>query len=88
MTKQGRNNTQQRVRPIKTKRDFEAVTAVVKGLAEKSQREAAAEQRLQLMLKELDNFDRPDDDADANLSVDDNYSGPWQRWSDETSERE
>ena len=88
MTKQGRKNTQHCVRPIKTKRDFEGVTAVVKGLADKSQRDAAAEQRLQLMLKELDNFDQPEDDADANLSVDDDYPGPWQRWSDETSERE
>lgn len=88
MTKQGRKNIQHGVRPIKTRRDFEGVTAVVKRLADKSERDAAAEQRLQLMLKELDKFDQPEDDADANLSVDDDYPRPGQRWSDETSERE
>jgi hypothetical protein len=76
------------VRPIKTRRNFEGATTVVKGLADKSERNAAAEQRLQLMLKELDKLDQPEDDADANLSVDDDYPRPGQRWSDETSKRE
>jgi len=88
MTKQGRKKTQHRVRPIKTKRDFEGVTVVVKRLADKSERDAAAELRLQLLLKELDKFDPPEDDADAILSVDDDYPRPKRRWSDETSERE
>ena len=88
MTKQGQNNTQHCVRPIKSKRDFEGVTAVVKRLSERSERDAAAEQRLQLMLKELDKFDPPEDDADANLAEDDDLPRPGQRWSDETSERE
>jgi len=88
MTKQDRKQTQHCVRPIKTKRDFEGATAVVKGLADKSERDAAAEQRLQLMLKELDKFDHPADDADEAPSVDDDYPRPGQRWSDETSERE
>jgi hypothetical protein len=88
MTKQGRIKTQHCVRPIKTKRDFERVTAVVKRLADKSERDTAAELRLQLMLKELDKFDPPEDDADADLSVDDDYPRSGRRWSDETSDRE
>jgi len=88
MTKQDRKQTQHCVRPIKTKRDFEGVTAVVNRLADKSDRDAAAEQRLQLMLKELVKFDQPEDDANENLSVDYDYPRPGQRWSDETSERE
>ena len=88
MTKQGEKKTQRCVRPIKTKRDFESVTAAVKRLADKSERDAAAELRLQLMLKELDKFDPPEEDADADISVDDDYPRPGQRWSDETSDRE
>ena len=88
MTKQGRKKTQHCVRPIKTERDLESVTAVVKRLADKSEGDAVAELRLQLMLKEPDKFDQPEDDADSDLSVDDDYPRPGRRWSDETSERE
>jgi hypothetical protein len=88
MTKQVRTNPQHSVRPIKTKRDFEGMTAVVKVLAGKSERDGAAEQRLQMMLKELDKFDQPEDDADADLTVDDDYPRPGKRWSDEAFERE
>jgi len=88
MTRQGRKNTQHYVRPIRTKRDFEGVTAAVKGLVHKSERDAAAEQRLQLMLKELDKFDQQEDDADDNFALDDEFQGPGQRWSDEAFERE
>lgn len=87
MKKQGRKKNEHRVRSIKSKRDFEGAAAVVKRLADKSEPDAAAELRLQLLLKELDKFDQPEDDADADLSVDD-YSRPGRRWSDEPSERE
>lgn len=88
MTKQGQKKTERGVRPIKTKRDFESVTAVVKRLADKPERDAAAELRLQLMLKELDKFDPPEDDADADLSAGDDYPIAGRRWSDETPDRE
>ena len=88
MTKQSRKSTQHGVRPTKTGRDFEGVMAVAKRLADQSERDAAAEQRLQLMLKELDEFDQAEDDADANLSLDDDYPRPAQRWSDDTLEGE
>jgi hypothetical protein len=88
MTKQGEGKTRKLARPIKTKRDFEGVTAVIDRLATVSERDAAAELRLQLMLKELDKFDQPEDDGEADLSVDEDYPRPGRRWSDETSERE
>ena len=88
MTRQGRKKTQHRVRPIKTKRDRAGVTAVVERLAEESERDAPAELRLQLLLKELDKVDQPEDDEDTDLSADDERPGPGRRWSDETSEHE
>jgi len=84
MTKQGRTKTRHRARSIKTKRDFEGASAVVKRLAEKPEPDTAAELRLQLLLKELDKFDQPEDDADTDLSIGDDYPGPGRRWSDET----
>lgn len=88
MTTQGRKKTQRPARPIKTKRDFAGVTAVVERLAEQSERDAAAELRLQLLLKELDKREQPEDDMDSDFSADDDCPRPGRRWSDETSERE
>ena len=88
MTKQARKKTQRPVRPIKTKRDLAGVTVVVERLAEKSEKDDAAELRLQLLIKELDKVDEPGDDEDADLSADDDYPRPGRRWSDETSEHE
>jgi hypothetical protein len=88
MTKQVKQKSPHYVRPIKTRRDFEGVTAAVRRLADKSEKDAAAELRLELMLKELDKFDPPEDEADADNSVDDDFPGPGRRWSDETSDNE
>ena len=88
MSKQSRKKIQHPVRPIKTKRDLAGVTVVVERLAEKSEKDAAAELRLQLLLKELDRADEPEDDVDTDLSADDDYPRPGRRWSDERSEHE
>ena len=88
MTRPVKIKSQHCVRPIKTKRDFAGVTAAIKHLAGKSEKDAAAELRLELMLKELDKFDPPEDDTDADNSVDDDFPGPGRRWSDETSDNE
>jgi hypothetical protein len=85
MTRQVRNKTQHRARSIRTKRDFEGASSVVKQLAEQSEPDTAAEARLQLLLKELDKFDQPEDEADTDLSVGNDYPGPRRRWSDENS---
>jgi hypothetical protein len=72
-------------RPVKTKRDYENVSAVVKRLSNQSDRDSAAEQRLQSLLRELDKYDDLEDEVEddrADLS----YSGPRRRWSDNGSD--
>jgi hypothetical protein len=72
-------------RPVKTKRDFENVSAVVKRLSNQSDRDSAAERRLQSLLKELDQYDDLEDEA-ADDPQDLHYSGPRRRWSDNGSD--
>ncbi len=88
MARQDRKKTRHPVRPIKTKRDFAGVTAVVERLSEKSGIDDAAELRLQLLLKELDKADPTTEDDDADFSADDDYPRPGRRWSDEVSDPE
>ena len=82
MSKERRVNG--RARPIKTKRDYQGASALVKQLSVRSDRDSAAELRLQSLLKELDKYDDTAEDADA--SSDEDYLGPRRRWSDENSE--
>jgi hypothetical protein len=70
------------VRPIKTKRDYEGASAVVKGMSGQSDRDPAAELRLQSLLRELDKFEVTEDEA-ADAAADSDYSGPSRRWSDD-----
>lgn len=88
MTKQERKNTRHGARSIKTKRDFEGAAAVAKRLADKAERDQAAEARLQGLLHELDKFDAVEEDEDAESSGDYDYPGPPRRWSDGRTERE
>ena len=88
MTKPGPKKSQHGVRSIRTKRDFEGASAAAKRLADQAERDQIAEQRLQLLLKELDKFDTPEDDEDADFSDERDYSGPSRRWSDGSSDRE
>jgi hypothetical protein len=88
MTKHSQTKSHHKVRSIKSKRDFEGASAVVKQLAKEKKKDAAAEVRMQLLLKELDKFDPPEDDADESFSADDDFSGQGRRWSDASSERE
>lgn len=71
-------------RPVTTRRDYENAAAVAKRLSKQSDRDSAAELRLQSLLKELDKFDDVEDeveDDDAELR----YSGPRRRWTDNGS---
>ena len=71
-------------RPVKTRRDYENASAVAKRLSKQSDRDSAAEQRLQSLLKQLDQYEDLEDeltDEPADLS----YSGPHRRWSDNGS---
>jgi hypothetical protein len=74
------------VRPIKTRRDYESASALVKRMSGQRQ-DSAAELRLQSLLRELDKFDETEDDA-ADASGDDDYSGPSRRWSDDAPDTE
>lgn len=73
---------QKPVRPIKTRRDYEGASAIVKRISGQTV-ENRAESRLQLLLRELDKFDSPEDDASVDVSGEHDYSGPRRRWSDD-----
>ena len=85
MTRRIQRASSRPVRPIKTKRDYEGATAVVKKISGQAHRDSAAELRLQSLLRELDKFDDPEEDADTNFPEEYNYSGPRRRWSDESA---
>jgi hypothetical protein len=72
-------------RPVKTKRDYEGASAIVKRLSNQSDRDSAAERRLQSLLKELEHYDELEDEDPEDpdhLS----YSGPRRRWTDNGSD--
>lgn len=84
MTKRHRQKTNGPVRPIKTKRDFERAATVAKRLSGQKGLDSTAELRLQSLLRELDKFDGPEEDAGEDDPGPD-YSGPRRRWSDDAS---
>jgi hypothetical protein len=71
-------------RPVRTKRDYENVSAIAKRLSKQSDRDSAAERRLQALLKELEQYDELEESA-ADDPADLDYSGPRRRWSDDGS---
>ena len=70
-------------RPVRTRRDYENASAVVKRLSNQSDRDSAAERRLQALLKELDQYDELEDEVEDDPA---DYSGPRRRWSDNGSD--
>lgn len=86
MTKRHRKKANGPVRPIRTKRDYEGASVVVKRLSGQAGLDSTAELRLKSLLKELDKFDAPEDEASADSPEDyEGYSGPRRRWSDDGS---
>ena len=71
------------VRPIKTRRDYEGASAVVKQLSARTGQDSAAELRLQALLRELDKFDNTEEEDASDAPAEYEYSGPSRRWSDE-----
>jgi len=71
-------------RPVTTRRDYENAAAVAKRLSTQSDRDSAAERRLQSLLKELDKYDDLEDEVDDDQS-ELHYSGPRRRWTDNGS---
>lgn len=84
MTKRRRPNGH--ARPIRTKRDYESASAVAKQLSVRSDRDSAAELRLQSLLQELDQFDDSQEEADSDAAGGEDFMSPGRRWSDESSE--
>jgi hypothetical protein len=71
---------------VTSRRDYENAAAVAKRLANQSDRDSAAERRLQSLLKELDKYDEVEEEVE-----DDNpeqYAGPRRRWTDNGSGEE
>lgn len=85
MTRRGRKEADRPARPIKTKRDFDRASTVVKGLSGQDGLDTAAELRLQTLLRELDKFDEPEEGAIETSPEEYDYSGPRRRWSDDAS---
>ena len=85
MTKRKRKRANGYARPVKTKRDYEGVSAVVKRLSSQADRDSAAELRLQSLLRQMDEFDELEDEASADDPADYAYEGPRRRWSDNGS---
>jgi hypothetical protein len=85
MTKRDRRRAHGPARPIKTKRDFERAATVAKRLSGQQGLDSTAELRLQSLLRELDKFDEPEESADENDPVGQDYSGPRRRWPDDAS---
>lgn len=73
-------------RPVRTKRDYENASAVVKRLSKQSDRDSAAERRLQSLLKELEQYDELVEEGEEDDQADLSYSGPRRRWSDNGSD--
>lgn len=85
MTKRDRRRAHRPARPIKTKRDYERASTLVKRLSGQTRLDSTAELRLQSLLRELDKFDGPEEDASENEREDYDYSGPRRRWSDDAT---
>jgi hypothetical protein len=85
MTKRDRKRSNGPARPIKTKRDYERASTLIKRLSGQTSLDSTAELRLQTLLRELDKFDAPEEDASENNPEDYDYSGPRRRWSDDAS---
>jgi hypothetical protein len=85
MTKRGRKKSNGPARPIRTKRDYDHASTVVKRLSGEAGLDSAAELRMQSLLRELDKFEEPEEDAGENQPEDYDYSGPRRRWSDDAS---
>ena len=85
MSKRDRKKSNGPARPIRNKRDYERAATVAKGLSGQKSLDSTAELRLQLLLKELDRFDDPEENEVENDLENSDYSGPRRRWSDDAS---
>jgi hypothetical protein len=80
--KPARRKSPKRARPIRTKRDFEGASKLVKKLSGKADLDSTAEIRLQALLRELDKFEELEEEDDGSAEEIE-YGGPRRRWSDD-----
>jgi hypothetical protein len=80
--KPARKKPAERARPIRTKRDFEGASKLVKNLSGKADLDSTAEIRLQALLRELDKFEELEEEDDGSAEEIE-YAGPRRRWSDD-----
>jgi len=85
MAKRDRRKSDGPARPIRNKRDYERAATVAKRLSRQKSPDSTAELRLQSLLKELDKFDDPEENAAESEPEDIDYAGPRRRWSDDGS---
>ena len=85
MTKRGRKEADRPARPIKTKRDYDRASTVVKRLSGQDGLDSSAELRMQTLLRELDKFEDLEESASESEPEDYDYAGPRRRWSDDAS---
>ncbi len=85
MTKRIGNAGSGPARAIKTKRDYEGASAVIKRLSGQTSRDSDAELRLQSMLREMDKFDDAEDGMSMDFTGDYDDAGPCRRWSDDSA---
>jgi hypothetical protein len=72
-------------RPVTSRRDYENASAVARRLSNQSDRDSAAERRLQSLLRELDRYeDLEEEEQDSEEDL--RYSGPRRRWTDNGSD--
>jgi hypothetical protein len=83
MTKRNGNLSNGSARPIKTKRDYEGASAIIKRLSSEPGRDSQAELRLQSLLREMDKFDDTEDGMSMDFTGDYDETGPRRRWSDD-----
>jgi hypothetical protein len=86
MTKRNPKRPNGHVRPIRTRRDFDGASAVLKTLSSRNDRDSVAERRMQALLQEMDRYEETEDEADQDSALDDSYPGPRRRWSDESDD--
>ncbi len=74
------------VRPIRTRRDFDGASAVVKTLSTRSDRDSRAEQRMLALVHELEKYDEIEEEAAEDSMSGEDYPGPRRRWSDDSDD--
>ncbi len=83
--KEGRSNKMGSAlaRPIKTTRDHKAAASVASKTLQQTEREPAAERRLQALLKAIEKFDSDNEDEGYGDATEEMDSPLRRRWSDD-----